>query len=155
MNRARLYQLEQRDFGLEAGSVSTLHLEGSRHRAKWRRKRAARGVFKALAGLECGLFADHARAMNFFGMSRPVDDRPVAVDQLDGCFPLVRDTNGVQEKPPTRGGIAVFGGELCANLDADALGFGFGLRFKKIFVRHGADVSSQRGRQRRRGVRRS
>ncbi len=83
MNRAGPDQLEERHLGLELGPVAADHLEGSRHRAEGRRERAARGVFEALAGLEDGLLADDAGAVDLLGMARPVDDRPVAIDQLD------------------------------------------------------------------------
>ena len=83
MDRAGADQLEERDLGLELRAVAAQHLEGSGHRAEGGRQGTARGVFEALARLEHGLLADDAGAVDLLGMTGAVDDRPVAIDELD------------------------------------------------------------------------
>lgn len=142
MNRPGLNQLEEGDFSFEAPSVLSLHFEGSGHRPKRRRQRAAGSVFKTLAGLECGLLSDNARSVHFLRMARSVYDRPVSIKQLDCGLTFVRDANRVEKEPATARGAAVFRREPGADLHSDAFGLGFGSRFKEIVFRHAPDPSS-------------
>ena len=141
MDRAGLDQLEEPHFRLELRPVGALHVEGSGHRPKRCRKRASRRVFKGLPGFEGGLLPYHARSVDFFGMARPVDDRPVAVQELDDRVALIRDPNRVEKEPAARRRAAVFVGVARPNADADAASFGFGGRFEWVGVTHAADSS--------------
>lgn len=137
MDRARLDQLEECGLRFEVSSVGALHIEASCHRAKWGRQRAARGVFEGLAGSEGRLLSDDARAVNLFGMTGTVDDRPMAIEQLDGRVTFVGDANRIEEEPSACLGVAVFGRILCANPNAYASGFSFRRCFGKIALGHG------------------
>ena len=141
MNRAGLDELEECGFRFESGSVSALHFEATGHRTEGGRKRAARGVLERLSGLEDWLLADHSGPVNFFGMTRAVDDRPMPVQQLDGDVAFVRDLNRVEKKPTTARWAAVFRRITCAHANAYAGCFGFGGRFEEIAFGHGPDSS--------------
>lgn len=143
MNRSGLNQLEEADFRFESPAVLSLHLEGTGHRSEGRWQGASGGVFEALPGLQCRLFADDSGAMHFFGMAGSVHDGPMPVDQLDGSLAFVRNADGVKEEPAAARRVAVLRRKASADLHADALGFGFGIRFKEIVIRHGADPSRQ------------
>ena len=143
VNRSGLHQLEETDFGFEFGPVGALHFVAASHGAEGRRERAAGGVFKSLPGFEHGLFSDDAGAVDFFCMPRRVDDRPMPILQLDGCLAFVRDSNRVEEEPPTRGGCAVFFGMAGANDDSHVLGEGFRAGFEGVVVIHDSNLSSR------------
>ena len=143
MDRVGLAQLEHADLGVEVGSVASGHLIGACHRAEGRRERAARGVFEGLPGLEHGLFTDDAWAVDCFRMARRVDDRPMPIQQLDRGLAFVRNSNRVEEEPPTRGGRAVFFAIAGADEDSHVLGEGFRAGFEGVVVIHEADLSSR------------
>lgn len=143
MNRSGLHQLEETDFGFEFGPVGALHFEAASHGTEGRRERTAGGVFKSLAGFEHGLFSDDAGAVDLFRMPRRVDDRPMTIQELDGCLAFVSDSNRVEEEPTTRGGGAVFFGIAGANDDSHVLGEGFRAGFEGVVVIHGSNLSSR------------
>ena len=143
MDRSGLYQLEEGDLRFESPAVLSLHLESAGHGPEGRRQGATRCVFEALSGLERRLLADHTGAMHFFGMARSIDNRPMSIDQLDGGFALIRDADCVEEEPAAARRVAVLRRKASTDLHADALGFGFGIRFKEIVIRHSEDSSRQ------------
>jgi len=143
MDRARLNQLEDSDFGREMHTVGSLHVEGSRHRPEGRRQGTSRGVFKALSGLECRLLSHHPGAVDFLDMARAVDDGPMPVQQLDGFSTLVRDLDGVEKEPAARWRAAVFRRVARTNDDAHPARLGFRGRFKEIGVTHTFHSSSR------------
>lgn len=143
VNRPGLDELEEGDFGLEPRSIMPLHLEASGHRAEGRWERAAGCVFEGLAGFEHWLFSNYPGTVYFLGVAGAVDDRPMAVEQLNGRISHIRNADRIKEKPPTRGRVAVLRREMGANLNADAGGFSFGRRFEKITFGHRPNSSRQ------------
>ena len=143
VDRARLDQLEDPDFGWELGPVGSLHVEGSCHRAKGSRQGTSGGVLKGLAGLERRLLSDDTGSVDFFSMSRPVDDGPVPVHQLDRVSTLIRDADRVEKEPAARRRAAVFGGIARTHMNTYAAGLRFGSRFKEIGFTHAQDSSSR------------
>src|SRR5215831_11306048 len=98
MDRAGLAQLEACDLCLEARAADRDHLIGALHRPEGRVERTPRRVLEALAGLEHGLLADHARAAHLLDASRGVADQPAPRDQLAGLAAFVRDADRVEEE---------------------------------------------------------
>jgi hypothetical protein len=143
MNRSGLDELKEGSLGFELGSVDALHVEGAGHRAEGRRQRAARGVFKGLPRLEHWLLSDDAGSVDLLDMARAVDDRPMPVQQLDRGIADIRDSNGVEKEPAAHRRIAVLRRIACADLNADAGGFGFRGGFEEIAFRHRRHSSSQ------------
>jgi len=149
VNGSGLDQLEETRLRFELCSVSALHVETSRHRSKGCRKRAARGVFEGLSGLEGGLFAHDAGAVDFFGVARAVDDRPMAIEELDGRVALIGNADRVEKEPATGRWIAVLRRIVRANSNADAGRFSLGECFERIVFGHGRDLSRRIFCQRR------
>ena len=65
------------------------------HRAGGRAQAAAAGVFEALARRQRRLFADHARALDFFRDAVGIVDVPAAGDELRGDIAGVCDRHRV------------------------------------------------------------
>jgi len=143
VDRAGADQLEERDLGFEPGPVPAHHLEGPGHRAEGRRQGTARSVLEALTRLEHGLLADDAGTVDLLDVTRAVDDRPVAVDELDSRIGFVGDRNRVEEEPATGRRAAVLGRIACADLDADAAGHRLRARFEEVEIAHIKNSSSE------------
>ena len=143
VDRSGLHQLKEPNFGFEFDSVSPLHVVAAGHGAEGCGERAARGVFEGLPGFEHGLLANDAGAVDFFGVSRGVDDCPMAIQQLDGGISLIRNSNRVEEEPSARGRGAVLFGVAGTDEDAHALGEGFGAGFEGVVLIHAKDLSSR------------
>lgn len=141
VNGTRLDELEDRGLRFELRSIGALHVKTPSHRAEGRWEWAARSVFEGLARLERRLFAHDAGAVDFFGMAGAVDDRPMAIEKLNGGVAFVGDVDRVEEEPSTRLGVAVLWRIAGANPDANAAGFCFGRGFEKIRLGHARDFS--------------
>lgn len=143
VNRFGLDELEERGFGFELGSISTLHSESTGHRTEGGRQRTARCIFEELPGLEDRLFADDARSVDLLRMTGSVHDRPVSVHQLDGRIAYIRNPDRVEKKPVAGWRVAVFRRKTRTDLDANACGFGFGARLREVSFGHAPDISRQ------------
>lgn len=151
MDRAGLDQLKERNFRIELGSIAPLHLEDPSHGAEGRGQRTSRRVLEARIGLERRLFSDDAGAMDFLGVAGAVDDRPMSIEELNGRFADVRDSDRVEKEPSTGRWTAVFRRKSSANVDANARGQGIGRGFEEVVICHGPDSSRNASGSRRNG----
>ena len=141
VNRSGLDELKEAGLRFKLRPVLARHVKAARHRSEGRGQRTTRGVFKRLTGSEGGLFANNSRAMNFLGVTRPIYDRPMSIQKLDGCIANVRNLNRVEEEPATRLRIAVLRRIVRSNPNADSGGFRLGGCFEQIAFGHGWNSS--------------
>jgi hypothetical protein len=92
---AQCIQHKHRDVGIKRRAVVSHAMVLAVHRAGRGAQTAAAGVFEAFAGCKGGLFADYARAFNFFGHAVGIVDVPAAGDELRGDVARIRDGDGV------------------------------------------------------------
>lgn len=149
MNGSGLDELEEAGLRFELRTVGPLHVETSRHRAKWCWEWTARGVFEGLARGEGRLLADDAGTVDFFGMSCAVNDRPMAIEELDSGVTLIGNADRIEKEPTARWWTAVLRRIVRSNSNADAGGFGFRKSFEKITFGHGRDLSRRLFRERK------
>ena len=76
---------EGRDGDVEALTRIGFHLIGADHDPGRRRQRGAAGIFKAVAGLEDRLFADHAFAPHFLDLARRIRRTDSYPQHIRGC----------------------------------------------------------------------
>ena len=96
----RAVEAEGGDCGVEgfAGDGGD-HVVGADHEAGGGLERGAGGVFEALAGLEEGLLADDAVALDDLEASAGVGDAPGAAEELHGFGAVVLDADLVGPDP--------------------------------------------------------
>ena len=144
VNRTRLNELKECSLRFELAAIASLHVEDPGHRAEGSRERTARSVFEGLARIESRLLADHTGTVHFLSMAGAVDDRPMAIQELDPCLSDIRNTNRVEKEPATRGRAAVLRGITSADPHANTGRLGFGECFEEISVGHDRDSSRRR-----------
>ena len=107
MQYARHGKSKHGNLRVEVLAVFRYHLVAAVHGAHRRRDRGAAGVFKALAGTQQRLFANHAQAFDFLRDIIGIGDHPVAGDQLCCFSAVISYGNGVSEDITVRSGVAL------------------------------------------------
>ena len=98
------------------------------------------------------LFADDAGAVDFFRVAGRVDDRPMAVQELNGRFAFIRDPDRVEEEPSTSGRVAMCLGKVRRHRHANAVGQSFGSGLEKVGFAHAMHTSIRTSRRMRRMI---
>lgn len=119
-------QREGRNLDIEILARLIDHLVGTIHRAKGRRERAARCVFKALPWRQHRLFAHDAWTADLFHFSYAVSDYPMSAQELNRIAAFVRNGHGVEKEPLALRRARSAWVKLRSDTDADVFGYGFG-----------------------------
>jgi len=82
------------------------------HGARWCAQAAATAVLEGFTGFEQWLMPDHTQAFDLFGVTRGVNDDPVAGDQLRGHCACVVHGDGVGESVAVLFGVRLLGNVL-------------------------------------------